>query len=1056
MPTPAALPALDPDDSVRLFDCLKQSLSQDSLVQKSAEAALEQYERRPNFCACLAEILRSKQADHSVRWLAAVQFKNTITKRWRPKSGLGNLEDGEKEYLRGQILQLILEEDNQIAVQMAVVFAKIARFDYPKAWPGLFTDLLQQLQNQSTLVVRRVYLVLHHALKELASKRLSSDQKAFAELTKQLFEHVWSQWCFDSQQIASGLPQALANQTPGQPLLLSLERWLILLKALRRLVVFGFQSDSRTLEPVAVVTQTVPMLLQALQTLLAARPAKGAPRSQLAVMLDRGLIKLAKVITNVQEVHPWSFYYAGVFDGAMELFFSQLVSGQQPDGGLFDRFLIQCMLYHHAVLTCPSYKGTSGAFELTSAARSQNMSGAIKSLGTSGASHGIKSVADNVKQMSQGVKASMAAFWTPDRLHQLAQTLAYHFFTLTDRELEHWEESPEEFHHQSDSAAFRDNVRPCAELLFATLLQAYRAELAPAVVGMLAAASEACPPGAPSRMASQNGAASMSPAIPAAVLHKEAIYAAVGTGAYELHDFIDYQPWLRTTLVQEIADQSPAARPLRRRAGLLVGQWVGKLKGEDRPLAYRALLSLLADPDPAMQLAAVASLHALIDDWEFREDQFLDLVGPCFQLLANFMQSAVDFDSQLQIFGLMNLIIDRLGDSVKPFAEGLLRLLPEIWQDAEGQSLLRIQVLLALQRLVNALGMDSPASYTLLLPILQQCTSIHQPDELNLLEDGLQLWLIALRNAPAPHASLLDLFSNLATVMERSTEHVQMACQIITSCVLLGRASFLQHYGGTVVRSLQALIGNVNERGMLLLFTTLEIILQCFPGEGPSLLQPALQRLLVMVLGDKESGLTVSNAVTVYARTLLQMPQWFLQFCDATGPQLAHLGTGLSSATGEQLLLAFLDRWLDKLDSIGTPAARKLSALALCNVLTLPVTPILDRLDPIAAHLTSVWFEIEGTDAADGHSLGAEYYTTPRSEVDNEVTAATAASEEAEAEIKRRQLLQEHDVVNQLKLSSFAKEKMQQAIQMHGHRFEQAMQSIDSTISKQLQRMLAG
>ena len=47
----------------------------------------------------------------------------------------------------------------------------------------------------------------------------------------------------------------------------------------------------------------------------------------------------------------------------------------------------------------------------------------------------------------------------------------------------------------------------------------------------------------------------------------------------------------------------------------------------------------------------------------------------------------------------MNLIIDRLGDSIKPFAEGLLQLLPEVWQDAEGQSLLRIQVSLASRQL---------------------------------------------------------------------------------------------------------------------------------------------------------------------------------------------------------------------------------------------------------------------------------------------------------------------------------------------------------------------
>ena len=44
-----------------------------------------------------------------------------------------------------------------------------------------------------------------------------------------------------------------------------------------------------------------------------------------------------------------------------------------------------------------------------------------------------------------------------------------------------------------------------------------------------------------------------------------------------------------------------------------------------------------------------------------------------------------------------------------------------------------------------------------------------QPDELNLLEDGLQLWLIALRNAPAPQPELLALFPHLICAMEKST-----------------------------------------------------------------------------------------------------------------------------------------------------------------------------------------------------------------------------------------------------------------------------------------------
>lgn len=82
----------------------------------------------------------------------------------------------------------------QIAVQVALVYAKIARNDYPKEWPTLFQDLLSNLAGASSaaaggggsggtlLVVRRVYLILHHIVKELSSKRLFADQKNFSEV----------------------------------------------------------------------------------------------------------------------------------------------------------------------------------------------------------------------------------------------------------------------------------------------------------------------------------------------------------------------------------------------------------------------------------------------------------------------------------------------------------------------------------------------------------------------------------------------------------------------------------------------------------------------------------------------------------------------------------------------------------------------------------------------------------------------------------------------------------------------------------------------------------
>lgn len=128
------------------------------------------------------------------------------------------------------------------------------------------------------------------------------------QVTSQLLEPVWHQWAADTQTLSSSLPEALQASMPQsqQQLLLTFERWLLELKALRRMLLFGFQPDSRTLQQVAAVAQAAPVLLGTLQALAAARAGRtGGQRNQVQAMLDRALLKLLKTLRQMQEVHPW-------------------------------------------------------------------------------------------------------------------------------------------------------------------------------------------------------------------------------------------------------------------------------------------------------------------------------------------------------------------------------------------------------------------------------------------------------------------------------------------------------------------------------------------------------------------------------------------------------------------------------------------------------------------------------------------------------------------------------------------------------------------------------
>ncbi|BAT03356.1 Os07g0693400 [Oryza sativa Japonica Group] len=133
--------ALSAGDVPTMYTVLVNSLSADEAVRRPAETALAQCEARPGFCSCLLEIISAR--------------------------GLACRED----------VRLLAT----IALQLAVLISKIARLDYPKEWPDLFSLLAQQLQSADVLASHRVFMVLFRTLKELSTKRLAVDQRNYAE-----------------------------------------------------------------------------------------------------------------------------------------------------------------------------------------------------------------------------------------------------------------------------------------------------------------------------------------------------------------------------------------------------------------------------------------------------------------------------------------------------------------------------------------------------------------------------------------------------------------------------------------------------------------------------------------------------------------------------------------------------------------------------------------------------------------------------------------------------------------------------------------------------------
>uniref|UniRef100_A0ABM5FTV4 Importin-11 isoform X2 n=1 Tax=Pogona vitticeps TaxID=103695 RepID=A0ABM5FTV4_9SAUR len=797
-----------------VLQVLTQATSQNTAVLKPAEEQLKQWETQPGFYSVLLNIFTNHTLDVNVRWLAVLYFKNGIDRYWRLAAPHA-LSEEEKSTLRAGLIANFNEPVNQIATQIAVLIAKVARLDCPRQWPELIPTLVESVKVQDDLRQHRALLTFYHVTKTLASKRLAADRKLFYDLASGIYSFTCSLWNHHTdtflQQTCTRDETAMSN---------SLERTILSLKVLRKLTVHGFVEPHRNIE----VMGFLHAIFERLKQFLECSRSIGAD-NVCRDRLEKTIILFTKVLLDFLDQHPFSF--TPLIQRSLE-FAVSCVFTEAGEGVVFERFIVQCMNLIKMIVKNYAYKPS-------------------------------KNVEDSSPETLEAHKIK-ASFFTYPTLTEICRRLVTHYFLLTEEELAMWEEDPEGFTvEETGGDSWKYSIRPCTEVLFIDIFHEYNQTLTPVLLEMVHSLQ------VPTNMDDTQ-----------ALLIKDAVYNAVGLAAYELFDSVDFDQWFKNQLLAELKVTHDRYKPIRRRVIWLIGQWISvKFKSDMRPMLYEAICSLLQDQDLVVRIETATTLKLTVDDFEFRTDQFLPYLETMFTLLFQLLQEVRECDTKMHVLHVLSCVIERVNMQIRPYVGCLVQYLPLLWKQSEEHNMLRCAILTTLIHLVQGLGADSKNLYPFLLPVIQLSTDVSQPPHVYLLEDGLELWLVTLENSPCLTSELLRIFQNMSALLELSSENLRTCFKIINGYIFLSPSEFLQVYATELCKSFCEILKDITTEGQVQVLKVVENVLKVNPVLGPEMFQPLLPSVFRGIINGERYPVVMSTYLGVIGRVLLQNKGFF-------------------------------------------------------------------------------------------------------------------------------------------------------------------------------------
>lgn len=993
---------------------------------------LQNWERIPTYHAFLQDVFLDQSAPNEVRYLSIIQLKNGIDKYWR-RTAANAIVPEEKQKIKTRALDAgIIEPSRPLALQNALMIAKIMRYEFPQDWPDAMTAILNSLRNgqagTNPFQLPRTLLILLQVIKELSTARIQRTRTQLASITPEIFQVVGKVYMDQvTQWIAS-----LQHGGLDEPALLEItEQSLISLKILRRLMISGFEHPGRDQE----VQQFWELTNEHLFKFLAFVDQPGQLPESVHTMVEKHVLQLSKLHVEMAKNKPASF---ALFSNSISLV------------NAYWAFVVKLSPNYVNLGSDPDADGQSLPEKI--ALRALLLIRACSKMAFNPAQTFKYQTAEDKAERKESVDKIKSQLFTQEFVVNVMELIVTNLFRLRNIDFQEWEEDPESWEKREvDADAWEYSIHSCSEKLFLDLVTHFKDWLIGPLLNVFQSFAT---------IENKN------------VMLKESLYSAIGLAAASLEQHLDINAFLQNTMIPEVQIQEQEYRLLRRRIALVLGQWVPiKFAHMKMDSVYQIFQHLLNKDDPlndlVVRITAGRQLCNVLDTFDFNIETFLPFSQPILASLMALLQEVESAETKMALLESVRVIVVKLEQHVSMLSDNILSPLPQEWEKSGEEHLLKQAILTLLTSLIHSMNQESVRYHPLILPLIQSSIDTGSETYLYLMDEALELWAAVMMQAPSPASpEVLSLFPSLFPILADGTESVPKALEILESYILLSPQTIL----GDEVRS----------KLLYYLQDLLEPLTKQRSGVIPRLVERLIRGVEAVDGGSEAAYNAIAQSLveTNMLQSLLKGLYSAHEASQTTGPNrkrsdvdgkveteyfssiarlaLANPTTFASAATAatyqseEELFTWLLTEWFFHYDNIASASQKKLHVLALTQLLALkgPGSPPPPFILKFLQDYLTVWNALIVELAEGGTDENADYLVFWNATAGSE-TAQPEYSGVENAEDRRGREWNDSDATHRIPIRDFVRHRLHEVVASCGgaERFqEEWLVNVDSHV----------